>query len=125
MMNKKRSNLHTAWKYFFLLPVFAFLACLLNEPMAYGQGSQKDGKTEKSVKNHGMETEGYWFAIIKDDKVNIRFSDKKMDDEDFESNHSYNGSTFKLSELGTLPKGTSGTFNISREAGKMGMTGKF
>ena len=24
MMNKKRSNLHTAWKYFFLLPVFAF-----------------------------------------------------------------------------------------------------
>src|SRR5580765_8477006 len=66
MMNKKRSNLHTAWKYFFLLPVFAFLACLLNEPMAYGQNSQKDGKTEKSVKNHGMGTEGYWFAIIKD-----------------------------------------------------------
>src|SRR6185436_8138843 len=30
MMNTKRSNLHTAWKYFFLLPVFAFLACLLN-----------------------------------------------------------------------------------------------
>src|SRR6186713_963282 len=125
MMNKKRSNLHTAWKYFFLLPVFAFLACLLNEPMAYGQESQKDGKTEKSVKNHGMETEGYWFAIIKDDKINIRFSDKKMDDEDFDSNHSYNGSTFKLAELGTLPKGTSGTFNISREAGKMEMTGKF
>src|SRR5436190_434894 len=125
MMNKKRSNLHTAWKYFFLLPVFAFLACLLNEPMAYGQESQKAGKTEKSVKNHGMETKGYWFAIIKDDKINIRFSDKKMDDEDFDSNHSYNGSTFKLSELGTLPKGTSGTFNISREAGKMEMTGKF
>ena len=26
MMNKKRSNLHTAWKYFFLLPVFAFFS---------------------------------------------------------------------------------------------------
>src|SRR6187402_1915386 len=72
MMNKKRSNLHTAWKYFFLLPVFAFLACLLNEPVAYGQGSPnpdsyRDGKSEKSgknEKNHGMETEGYWFAII-------------------------------------------------------------
>jgi len=125
MMNKKRSNLHTAWKYFFLLPVFAFLACLLNEPMAYGQNSQnpdsyRDGKNEK---NHGMETEGYWFAIIKDDKVNIRFSDEKMDDE--ESGHSFNGTTFKLSDLGTLPKGTSGTFNITREAGKMEMTGKF
>ena len=29
-----------------------------------------------------METEGYWFAIIKNDKVNIRFSDEKMDDDD-------------------------------------------
>src|SRR6187402_1582379 len=135
MMNKKRSNLHTAWKYFFLLPVFAFLACLLNEPMAYGQGSPnpdsyRDGKSEKSgknEKNHGMETEGYWFAIIKDDKVNIRFSDEKMDDDDFDlkSGHSFNATTFKLSELGAIPKGTSGTFNITREAGKMEMTGKF
>src|SRR5258705_1933393 len=84
MMNRKRSNLHTAWKYFFLLPVFAFLACLLNEPMAYGQDSQKAGKSEKSeknVRNHGMETEGYWFAVIKDDKVHIRFSDEKLDSE--------------------------------------------
>ena len=127
MMNKKRSNLHTAWKYFFLLPVFAFLACLLNEPVAYGQDSQKAGKTEKSIKNHGMETEGYWFAIIKDDKVNIRFSDEKMDDDefDFKSGHSFNATTFKLSDLGAIPKGTSGTFNITREAGKMEMTGKF
>src|SRR6187455_875169 len=127
MMNKKRSNLHTAWKYFFLLPVFAFLACLLNEPMAYGQESQKAGKTERSVKNHGMKTEGYWFAIIKDDKVNIRFSDEKMDNDevDFKSGHSFNGTTFKLSDLGAIPKGTSGTFNITREAGKMEMTGKF
>ena len=95
MMNKKRSNLHTAWKYFFLLPVFAFLACLLNEPVAYGQDGQKAGKTEKSIKNHGMETEGYWFAIIKDDKVNIRFSDEKMDDDEFDlkSGHSFNATT--------------------------------
>ena len=130
MMNKKRSNLHTAWKYFFLLPVFAFLACLLNEPMAYGQESQKVGKSEKNIKNeknHGMETEGYWFAIIKDDKVNIRFSDEKMDDDEFDlkSGHSFNTTTFKLSDLGAIPKGTSGTFNITREAGKMEMTGKF
>src|SRR5687767_11097476 len=33
MMNTKRSNLHTAWKYFFLVPVLVFLACLLNEPL--------------------------------------------------------------------------------------------
>ena len=133
MMNTKRSNLHTAWKYFFLLPVFAFLACLLNEPMAYGQTTNKnkenaknERENEKNVEKNserGMETEGYWFAIIKDDKVNIRFSDKQMDDE--KSGNSYSGNTFKLSELGTLPKGTSGTFNLTREAGTMQMTGKF
>ena len=134
MMNKKRSNLHTAWKYFFLLPVFAFLACLLNEPMAYGQTNEKNKENAKIERENeknaekkserGMGTEGYWFAVIKDEKVNIRFSDEKMEN-DFDTKHSWNGSTFKLSELGTLPKGTSGIFNITREPGAMQMTGKF
>jgi BlaR1 peptidase M56 len=128
MMNKKRSNLHTAWKYFFLLPVFAFLACLLNEPMAYGQTNEKENaKNEKNAgkkSERGIQTEGYWFAIIKDDKVNIRFSDEKMEN-DFDTKHSWNGTTFKLADLGTLPKGASGTFNITREPGTMQMTGKF
>ncbi len=125
MMNSKRSNLHTAWKYFFLLPVLAFLACLLNEPAAKGQTTnEKQTTNENKNHNHGMQTEGYWFAVIKNDKVNIRFSDEKMDD-DNDSHHSYSGNTFKLSDLGTLPKGTSGTFSITREAGKMDMTGKF
>ncbi|HEV8505131.1 MAG TPA: M56 family metallopeptidase [Chitinophagaceae bacterium] len=130
MMNSKRSNLHTAWKYFFLVPVLAFLACLLNEPAAKAQTTNE--KTEKREnaeeneknRNHGMQTEGYWFAVIKNDKVNIRFSDEKMDD-DNDSHNSFSGSTFKLSELGTLPKGTSGTFTITRQAGKMDLTGKF
>ena len=125
MMNLKRSNLHTAWKYFFLLPVLALLACLLNEPMANSQTTNT--KNEKQIRNHGMETEGYWFAVIKNDKVNIRFSDEKMDDDNFDlsSGRSFNATTFKLSDLGNIPKGTSGSFTISREAGKMEMTGKF
>ncbi len=125
MMNSKRSNLHTAWKYFFLVPVLAFLACLLNEPSAKAQTNPNDEKQAniENKHNHGMQTEGYWFAVIKNDKVNIRFSDEKMDDDN--DHHSYSGDTFKLSELGTLPKGTSGTFTISREAGKMDLTGKF
>ena len=127
MMNSKRSNLHTAWKYFFLVPVLAFLACLLNEPAAKGQSTKPNNEKQtgnENKHNHGMQTEGYWFAVIKNDKVNIRFSDEKMDDDD-ESHNSFSGSTFKLSELGTLPKGTSGTFTITREAGKMDLTGKF
>jgi hypothetical protein len=121
MMNRKRSNLHTAWKYFFLMPLLAFIACLLNEPMAKSQTN------EPKSHHDGIETEGYWFAIIKGDKVNIRFSDEKIEDDeiDFRSGHSYNSTTFKLSELGAIPKETSGTFTINREAGRMEMTGKF
>ncbi len=129
MMNRKRSNLHTGWKYFFLLPVLAFIACLLNEPVARGQRIPKNEntKSEKGLRNNKIENEGFWFAVIKDDKVNIRFSDEKMDndDVDFKSGHSFSGTTFKLSELGNIPKGTAGTFSITREAGKMEMTGKF
>jgi hypothetical protein len=71
-----------------------------------------------------MENEGYWFAVIKGDNVNIRFSEEKPDDDDFSKNN-FGGTTFKLSELGNIPKGTEGTFYISREAGKMEMKGKF
>jgi hypothetical protein len=128
MMNAKRSNLHTGWKYFFLLPVLAFLACLLNEPVANSQPT--DTKNEKNVKqdrDHNISNEGYWFAVIKDDKVNIRFSDEKMDDKEFElaTHGSFNATTFKLSELGNIQQGTAGIFNIIREAGKIELTGKF
>ncbi|HEV7782435.1 MAG TPA: M56 family metallopeptidase, partial [Chitinophagaceae bacterium] len=126
MMNTKRSNLHTSWKYFFLLPVLALFACLLNEPRAKAQTTII---TKNGYKKHSDPgAEGYWFAVIKGDKINIRFSDELLDDDDddnFKSGHSFNGSTFKLSELGTLPRGTSGTFSILREAGKIEMTGKF
>jgi hypothetical protein len=134
MMNTKRSNLHTAWKYFFLLPLLAILACVLNEPKANSQNaakseSPKDRKTEKNYteNRHNIQSTGYWFAIIKDDEVHIRFSDKELKDEqlDFKHSESFHGTNFKKSELGTLPLGTSGVFFISREAGKMEMTGKF
>lgn len=123
MMNSKRSNLHTAWKYFFLVPLLAFLVCLLNEPVVHAQDDRQAEKKSKTSK-HGMENEGYWFAVIKNDRVNIRFSSEKPEDEDF-NNHSDNSTTFKLAELGNIPKGSSGTFYITREAGKMEMTGKF
>ncbi|HKP31972.1 MAG TPA: M56 family metallopeptidase, partial [Chitinophagaceae bacterium] len=45
MMNAKRSSLNTAWKYFFLVPVLALFACLLNEPKA------QEVKEVKKVEN--------------------------------------------------------------------------
>ncbi|HSU28689.1 MAG TPA: M56 family metallopeptidase [Chitinophagaceae bacterium] len=124
MMNTKKSNLHTTWKYFFLLPVLALFASLLNEPVAKAGSNQN---VKKEIKSPGFGTEGYWFAIIKDDKVNIRFSedDDIPKDMDLHSGHSFSATTFKLSELSNIPKGTAGTFTITREAGKMEMKGKF
>jgi len=203
MMNAKKSNLHTAWKYFFLLPVLVLFASLLNEPMVYGQTDQKVNKdiqvenkqkinvnTNQEVKvsnkenvnvdsknltvatnqninvdtkqninidtkqsinvdtkqsinvdskinpsidvnvntrnekgniaNGKMELEGSWFATIKGDKINIQF--RNDDDEDNSFN---NNTTFKLSEVPELPRGSSGTFKITREAGVLELTGKF
>ena len=203
MMNRKRSSFHTTWKYLFLLPLLAFLACLFNEPTANSQTTtpkkdknikvpvnvkvdvntqnrqelqnkvnvqtavnvqaeqniqsvanvqaqqsiqvianvqaqaavqsvvnvQNSLNTHTSINTRNqpafvIDNEGYWFAVIKGDKVNIRFTEEKPDDEDF-SKDNFGGTTFKLSDLGNLPKGTEGTFYITREAGKMEMKGKF
>jgi len=188
MMNAKKSNLHTAWKYFFLLPVLVLFACLLNEPFAYGQTDTKvnkdiqvenkqninvnsnqdvkvntkqnvntnnnqnitvdtkqninvdtkqninvdtkqsinvdtkvNTKNEKGIVVNGeMDLEGSWFATIKGDKVNMQFRN-----DDDEHNSFNNNSTFKLSELPELPRGSSGTFKITRDAGVLELTGKF
>ncbi len=130
MMNSKRSNLHTAWKYFFLMPVLAFLACLLNEPLANSQTNPKNEQNEKqttnannnkNVRNHDIETEGSWFATIKGEKISIQFkSDEDKDDE-----HNFSGNTYKLSELSPAPKEGTVSFKITRDAGTIEFTGRF
>ena len=62
MMNSKRSSLHTVWKYFFLIPLFAGLVCALNRPVAALGAATNDlsGKTGASagrnrVTGHGQE----------------------------------------------------------------------
>ncbi len=119
MMNVKKSNLHTAWKYCFLLPMLVFLVCLLNEPVVYANAPV----TEKKTPGHNldqlvMETEGVWFATIKENKVSIQF----RNDED---EHSTNSTTFALSDLGELPRDKAGVFTVTREAGSMQFSGRF
>jgi hypothetical protein len=122
MMNTKKSNVHTAWKYGFLLPLLVFFACLLNEPIAYSQ-SNTNAKTKNkdaTPNPRGMETEGAWFATISNGKISIQF---KSDDQG--ENQSMNSSTFDLSDFPNLPRDTKGTFKLTREAGTMEFTGKF
>ncbi|MBC7829492.1 MAG: M56 family metallopeptidase [Chitinophagaceae bacterium] len=126
MMNTKRSNVHTTWKYFFILPLLVLFVCLLNEPVVIGQSAaasknntEENDRNKDNVKNNsGLQTEGAWFATIKDDKVSIQF---KNDDDD----HSFNTSFFLLSELKDIPREKSGSFSITRDAGTIQFTGRF
>ncbi len=121
MMNSKKSNVHTTWKYFFLLPVIALFICSFNEPFTQNQGNLATTNVDaKNEVENGMKNTGYWFATIKNDKVNIHF--KNEDDE--ESNNS-SGTTFLVSELGMLPQDKQGTFTVKREAGTIEFTGRF
>ena len=119
MMDAKKSNLHTIWKYFFLLPILVLFACLLNQPVAISQPATTVKKENKTHNDGNVETEGSWFATIKGDKISFQF---KNDDSDHES---FNSSSFLVNEFSTLPRGTAGNFSLTREAGTMAFTGKF
>ncbi len=118
MMNTKKSSVHTAWKYFFLLPVLVLFASLLNEPIAKAQDTKTVVKNKPEYHND-IKTEGYWFATIKDDKINMRLAQDENDHEN------YSGSDFSVSDFTNLPKGTNGDFKLTREAGTMNFNGKF
>lgn len=123
MMNSKKSNVHTTWKYFFLLPILVLFACLFNQPAAQSQNlktlnaldSQENLKENLDIKSE-MKTEGDWFATIKGNTVEIHFKNNESDN---------SSSTFQLSEFQNIPRDKQGTFALAREAGTMSFEGKF
>jgi hypothetical protein len=127
MMNAKKSNIHTMWKYFILVPIMGGLACALNQTIAYSQAVKNTNvkahtNTKQTHKNWGStdRTEGSWFATIKGERVRIEF---RGDDND----HDWSSSSddFKLSELSSVPKDQKGDFTIIRDAGTMKFNGSF
>ncbi|MEO8763530.1 MAG: M56 family metallopeptidase [Ginsengibacter sp.] len=119
MMNAKKSNVHTTWKYFFLLPLMVLFVCLFNEPVVKSQSTvTKTNQKAQPAVTTGIQTEGNWFATIKDDKVNVQFKSAAEE-------KAMNGTTFLLKEFKDLPRDIPGVFSLKREAGTIEFTGKF
>lgn len=117
MMNSKKSNVHTTWKYFFLVPLMVLFACLFNQPAAQSQSLNSKGESKQNViVEDEMKTDGNWFAVIKGDSIEISF---KSDE------HSNSSHTFQLRELSGIPRDKQGDFTLTREAGTMNFNGKF
>ncbi len=120
MMNAKRSSVHSAWKYFFLFPLLILFASVLNEPVATARNTVII-KTEKhgAHADSSIQNEGYWFATIRGDKINLHFTQDEND------HQNENNSEFLLSDFPNLPKNAKGDFKLTREAGTMNFKGKF
>ena len=121
MMNAKKSNLNTMWKYFFLLPLVGILMCTLNDTVVSAQTKTQNNSTAVKQQNKNVNhdrSNGAWFATIKGDKVRIQFTSD--DSESWNSN-----SDFLLNEFSALPKNGEGEFTLTREAGTINFKGKF
>jgi len=124
MMNAKRSNINTTWKYLFILPILVMFVCFLNEPIAYAKpvksASLNNSPLDKVKTVRALDDEGNWFATINNNTINIRF--QKSTDKNKDNGSS---STFELSAFKNFPKDKEGTFELAREAGTMHFKGKF
>jgi beta-lactamase regulating signal transducer with metallopeptidase domain len=117
MMNAKKSNLNTTWKYLFIVPILVVFVCFLNEPNAYGtQNAIAGAKALREIP--AFDSEGNWFATIKNDKVYMRFEKGQMGENS-------NSTTFNLDEFKNLPRDRDGSFELTREAGTILFNGNF
>ncbi|WDF61701.1 M56 family metallopeptidase [Flavobacterium sp. KACC 22758] len=117
MMNSKKSNVHTTWKYFFLVPLMVLFACLFNQSAAQSQSLNSKGESKQNViVEDEMKTDGNWFAVIKGDSIEISFKSDQ---------HNNSSHTFQLRELSGIPRDKQGDFTLTREAGTMNFNGKF
>jgi hypothetical protein len=116
MMNSKKSNINSTWKYLCIVPLLLVCVSLFNEPVAFGKSTKINAKS--SNKFMQIANKGTWFATIKKDKLNIRFEEE-------ESNNNYSNNEFLLSDFKSLPKTEKGTFSLTREPGTIQFTGKF
>ena len=88
MMNAKKSNLNTYWKYFFLVPMIALFACLFNEPVAQTK-SPSNTKNANNNKNSSQSKNA-------NNSKNVKNANKNNDDSDVEMTIRKNSKTGKM-----------------------------
>ncbi|GAB3175520.1 M56 family metallopeptidase [Telluribacter humicola] len=113
MMNAKKSNMNSTWKYLFLIPVLVLSVCLLNEPIAKGESITVNFKPDNKLAEE--KTEGTWLVTLEGDPVTVQFFDHYGD----------RSSQFQLSEFEGFSVSPSSTFSLTREAGTLHFTGSF
>jgi hypothetical protein len=124
MMNAKKSNLHTLWKYFMLLPLFGCLACVLNQPAVSKNllMAKKDRPAfqPSDFTKFQAGTEGLWYAMKVNDSLSVDFKiliNGKP--------HQFNGFSAPLKDFSGSPLNNKGSFGLTRDAGTLLLDGKF
>jgi hypothetical protein len=118
MMDAKKSNVHTSWKYFFLLPLLFLFMSLFGEPIAQSHSSSKSLQAEMKpvtedaappstgIEDRVARETGRIQKPVADDKIanvkNLQDSDRRKNDlpatkKGVDSNYEYNsGYDFKF-----------------------------
>jgi len=126
MMQSKKSSVRSGWKYLFLLPLFAFSALIFNAVQSQNPLDSNEQRSYNSLFNFndsGFDPSGLWQGTIEGDEVCMVFN-KNLSKEKKHGSWS-SSSCFEKAEFDALPAGQEGEFHLTREAGKMTLTGKF
>jgi hypothetical protein len=119
-MEVKKSNLHTLWKYSFLLPLCFVLVCAFNAPTSEKRVLHNVSKG--SMETHSlylMTTEGLWYAALEARKVNFYLRPVNS------GNKSSAQLIISAANMSDFIDGSQDKFELSREAGTMIFTGEF
>jgi hypothetical protein len=108
-MNAKKSNIHTAWKYSFLLPLLILMMAFFNEPVAQSGVVQQ-------TKTAPYQFAGGWTATVEKDFLFMAMENKAVPNDSITT-------YFSLATITGLTEGKQGDFSVVREAGTLTFSG--
>jgi hypothetical protein len=109
MMNAKKSNIHTAWKYGFLVPLFILMMAFFNEPVAQSGVAQQ-------TKTDAYQFAGGWTATVEKDFLFMAMENKTTPNDSITT-------YFSFATISGLTLGKQGDFSVAREAGTLTFSG--